>query len=83
MMCSEYFGDCGNDCGVCSGGGGSDIGGGGGKEEKKCLPSKKPGISFLWYWIDVSPALVKMLISKETVDGNYIYFLLLFLMKPN
>ena len=28
------------------------------------------GISFLWYWIDVPPAMVKMLISKEIVDGN-------------
>ena len=24
----------------------------------------------LWYWIDVSPAMFKMLISKEIVDGN-------------
>jgi hypothetical protein len=35
-----------------------------------------PGISparhffVLWYYIDVSPAIVKMLISKEIVDGN-------------
>ena len=24
----------------------------------------------LWYWIDVSPAMIKMLISKEIVDGK-------------
>ena len=24
----------------------------------------------LWYWIDVSPAIFKMLISKEIVDGK-------------
>ena len=24
----------------------------------------------LWYWIDVSPAMVEMLISNEIVDGN-------------
>ena len=24
----------------------------------------------LWYFIDVSPAMFKMLISKEIVDGN-------------
>ena len=29
MMCHEYFGNCGGDCG--GGGGGSGIGGGGGK----------------------------------------------------
>ena len=32
MMCGEYFGDSGVDCGGCGGGGGSSSGGGGGKK---------------------------------------------------
>ena len=32
MMCGEYFGDCGVDCGGCGGGGGSGSDGSGGKK---------------------------------------------------
>ena len=40
--------------------------------------SVRPFLHFfvLWYWIDVSSEMVKMLISKEIVDGNYLFFLL-------
>ena len=33
MLCGEYFGDCGVNCGGCGGGGGSGTGGGSGKKK--------------------------------------------------
>ena len=40
------------------------------------LLQQHPHFFVLWYWIDVSPAIVNILVSKEIVDGNYMIFLL-------